>query len=321
MLARIHKAERTKEKKVADATNDKLAKARRLAAYDGMALSRAILAENAISRDPMRRLGGYTLEAWKSRLSAAEEDAAGSGFEGRLALALKEMSTEDARGERHFRGLGGHFDAFDQAVPTLFGGAMRGDLEAARADLDSLRKSELGPEDSLYEKVVADMRRRVSDRLYGEREDFRTRRDRYDALAALYDDGVHPAASQARDIDSDLQSVSSNLTAEQINLGLAAMNTRVPVPKTKIVSDGKGGTRTETYTVYEDHSGFYKALAAAAAAAADEARNSFSPILQMLADLEGEVGQRRDGEDAWVNAQISADLASQMGRARAQKAK
>jgi hypothetical protein len=57
----------------------------------------------------------------------------------------------------------------------------------------------------------------------------------------------------------------SNRAIETVNLALAAANTNVAVIKTRTVTDSNGKTHTETYTVYEDRSFTYRALAAAAA--------------------------------------------------------
>ncbi|MFA6029833.1 MAG: hypothetical protein WC969_08270 [Elusimicrobiota bacterium] len=285
MEERIRKAKTARSDTVESVTKDSVKKAERLVAYDGLIVARGRLGENMVSKDPYERIGGELPGTWKERLAAEEGPAVETGFEGKLALQLKAMSAESVKTQRAVEHVRADIDAFEKVVPSLFGGELEKNLLKARRDLASVQKTELDAEKGLFTRTNEDMRGRVSDRLYSERADFKSHRDRYDRLHALHEQKVAPVVGIAEGIRRSLDDALSNLHSEQMNLALAAANTHVAVTKYRTVSDGKGGSRSESYIEYEDHSFMYRALAASAASSASSNISEANSALKRLPDL------------------------------------
>ena len=283
MSLRIQEAERLGSKTIMGAGSAKVSDAKRLAAFDLLAAGRAELNENAVSTDPNTRIGKETPNVWKEKLERGEAEAVSSGFEGKLALQLKRLEAELGAQDGVGKLLENELGAFKGFIPKLFGGQLASEAKRGEADLTEFREDEVGAEQGLRDRINAAMRKRVSDRLYSERADFRQHRDRLDRLVALHDGPVKTALETARYIDERLADAISHFQDEQTQLALAAANSAVPVTVTETDSKGNTTTRVEI----QDHSGPYRAAAAIAASAAASAA---SDAEEGLSRLGGELG-------------------------------
>src|SRR5262249_10747704 len=152
------------------------------------------------SKDPKARMGEQLPSAWDSRIGELEQDALGSGFEGKLALGLSELRGEVGREEGRRNEIERDFKDFGDRTPSLFGGNMKMHSERAQAVLKEFDRIESGPEESLLAGKPSAMRGRVSDRIYGESGEFRGHRDHRDKLAELHG-RVQPALETAERVD------------------------------------------------------------------------------------------------------------------------
>ncbi|MBI3287941.1 MAG: hypothetical protein HYZ74_00300, partial [Elusimicrobia bacterium] len=281
MAALLKQAKRKKSKTVANKTNDSVALAERYMAFDLLVSARADLNENIVSKDPASRIGGQLPETWKAWLQTDEAAAIESGFEGDLAVRLKKMSEEAQTQEANGRRVSDEIGAYEGVIPKLFGGRMGGEAERARKDHVRYEKDELKSESALYDTVNGAMRKRVSDKLYEQSPEFAKHRDRFDALKGLYDGPLTDATDTARFIDDKLSSAISHLNSQQTYLALAAANKRVAVTRTDA-----NGRRSVSY---EDHSGPYRAMAAAeglaASSAASAAQEAFGRMPGLIVNL------------------------------------
>ncbi len=269
MDERIAAAVAAKHKTVDDKTHDSIKKARELAAFDGLAWSRATIAHNFASANPKTRVGEQTPRRWTGREEELEKNAIDTKFEGFLALSLKDLHGEVGREKAAAGQIDGQLKNYDKQVPALFGGKMAEDAKKGKADLKDFQDREIGPEEGLWAAKNGAMRGRVSDRLYSEREDYRTHRDHRDRLTTLFDAKVDPAYKTASGIDSDLSGMISHRNAEAFDMTLASLHTHDYAGES-CDSDGKN-----CHSVYEDNSGIYRAMAAGeASAAASDARSA-----------------------------------------------
>jgi hypothetical protein len=256
----------------------------RYSAFDRLVIGRAALALDAVSRDPSSRIGGELPETWTTRLEVDESQARQTAFEGHLALQLKSLANEIDSETRAGRDIQRDIEIFAGFVPRIFGGEMHAQVKAARDDLAAYESAEVAPENEIHARFSRAMRRRVSDRMYGESDEFRRHRDRFDRLAALCGK-LDAVVSTARGIDAHLASAAAHLQSEQTYLALAAANTCVSVTHTRTNSEGQ----TETYTTQEDQSGSYRVAAAmeasAAASEASAAEQAFSLLSKLVAEL------------------------------------
>jgi hypothetical protein len=317
MVSVVSQAETAKAKIVSNQTKDSLELAKRYAAFDLLAAGRAELNVNAVSQNAKRRIGGDLPAAWKKLLTTEDAEALSSAFEGKLALHLKRLQAEIATQHEASEKIGRGFESFEQLIPKLFGGQMAEEAARGKKDLAEFASAETGTEQVIYDDFNGAMRGRVSDRLYSEREDFRSRRNRRDRLAALQDGPVRQAVETAQNIDQNLAEALSSLQSEQTYLMLAAANTAVPVTRTS--TDSKGNTTTEV--TIEDQSGPYRAMAMTAAASASssasQAQAGFERMPGLMVALhndpvmaserlldripEGQVREVDGGSGLWMN--------------------
>ncbi|MBI5202656.1 MAG: hypothetical protein HY925_13780 [Elusimicrobia bacterium] len=274
MQTRIADAEKNKAKRVENGTHDTVKEGKRYLAFDRVVETRAELNGNAVTADPGKRIGVTAPQRWRETIAANEAEAKQTGFEGRLALILRNMSGEITAEETRAGELQQHVDRFGEVSPTLFGGAMKAQHEKGKADLEEFRKNEIGVERGMLTGANAAMRGRVSDRLYAEREDFKTHRDHGDRLSESYDRNVAPALASAREVDSELGSMISHRQSEAAMLALASLHTSDI--ETYTDSDGKTHTRTV------DNSGPYRLMAATQASAAQAAAQRANAALARL---------------------------------------
>lgn len=271
MLARIADAERRGAKTVDDKTHDSLKRARAYAGYDSLVVARAALQENVVSADAAQRAGGQLPAHWSESVAALEGEAARTGKEGALARELKALSAEIAQENVTAGQLQGDIQRFEKTVPGMFGGQLKDQAAKANAELQRFRDMEIAPETALHARANGAMRGRVSDRIYGERDEFKKRRDRFDRLSALSGGPLKSATELAHKVDSDLSTMASARATEAAMLVLAAANEHVAVEHCETVTDSKGDSHQDCHTEYEDHSFVYKAAASAAATSAQGA--------------------------------------------------
>ncbi|MDD5629116.1 MAG: hypothetical protein PHU21_08625, partial [Elusimicrobia bacterium] len=300
MQARIAAAQAAKAKTVADATNDPLAKAVALAGFDSLVIVRTALNCNELSTDPAQRIGGLTPEAWKKGIAAARDAGAQKPEklrEGALARVLKDFHGELSRESAEARRLDGLLSEYEKTVPAVFGGKLKDQVKAAKAEIQRFKDAELSAESGVRAAENAAMRGRVSDRIYGQDQvpEFIKRRDHHDSLARLAEGPMKSAVGTARGVDRDLQMMISERHTEAAMLAMAIANEHVPVTKCEMDSDGHQSCHTE----YEDHSGMYKMMAAAAGsaaqAAARRAQSGIETLRGQLSQLSGNQTLRSEG--------------------------
>ncbi|MCX5796200.1 MAG: hypothetical protein NTY77_11945 [Elusimicrobia bacterium] len=289
MEDRIAAAEAVGAKTVADATNDPLAKAATLAGFDGLVIVRTALNGNELSEEPGRRVGGLTPQAWKDAIRGAQtagQQRPERAREGELARVLKDFHGELSREKAE----AGRFDAllgeFQKTVPLVFGGNLKDQAKTAKAEIQRFKDSEISVEGGIHEAEDSAMRKRVSDRIYGQDQqpEFIKRRDHHDSLTGLAEGPLKSAVGLARSVDKDLQEMISQRNTETAMLAMAVMNEHVPVTKCERDSDGGQSCHTE----YEDHSGTYKMMAAVAGSAAQAAAHKAQGEIDAL---RGQVSQ------------------------------
>ena len=249
-------AQKAGEKVVHNKTTDKLSLAQRYSAYDGFVTSVAKLMLNAVADKTQagQRPGGFTPEYWNQLLGEKEKEALAKKFEGFLALVLADLSKELAEQEENINEIDKALAEFDKVRPTLFAGEMRVAYQQSQEQFAPL-KAEDAQERGYYRTKNDAMRRRVSDNLYSQSSEFKQHRDRFDQLKEFLEKVMNPLVGLADDIQANLEEMVSQRGLETMYDGLAAANTAVPVPKTRSVSDGQGGTTTESYTEIEDQAG------------------------------------------------------------------
>jgi hypothetical protein len=283
----------------------KLPDAYRQLAYAGLAEARAVLAAHRLATGAQGRPGATPGE-WQNALGQLESQALTSGREGTLALKLDDLAHELTTQAATYKRIEGQIASFTKATPLAFAGKMKAQSRLATDELAAFKEKEIAPEEALHKKLTVAMRARVGKRLYQADSQFHTRSDRRDRLAALADGPLGDAVSTARAVASDLASVVSNRTAEQLNLSMAAASTSVPVQKTRLNAKGE----QEPYTDYEDHSGIYRVLAATAAASA---ASSASSARSGMDKLRTQVGALR-GNPTVAQEGLTLFLPSAVGR-------
>ncbi|MFC1523063.1 HEAT repeat domain-containing protein, partial [Elusimicrobiota bacterium] len=263
----IEEAESRGRKKLNNRNKDTVKKAKRLIAYDLLIITLADLAKNSLATDPSKRIGGELPAVWKERLDNAEQEAIETNFDGKLALKLKSLANEIRDQRTITEELNNNLKTFDAAVPSIFGGEMKEELKGAKAELENFQSSETAEERALYQNKNTGMRRRVSRRLYSEREDYKQHWDRYDSLGKLLKEKLTDAADRARQVDTELREMISEYDEAARNYRLARSHRSVPV--TRYRTNHKG--EQETYTAYEDQSAPYRSRARSAESDAQEA--------------------------------------------------
>ncbi|MFA6093344.1 MAG: hypothetical protein WCU88_12850 [Elusimicrobiota bacterium] len=285
MRERIAAAKSSGTKKVEDATQDPLKVAEAYLAFDGLAAARAELNLNAVSKDPVKRIGMAPPESWKQRLSIEEAAAKNSGSEGILALQLKGLSSELKVQDSAVARLQKDFASFDEAVPSVFKGRLAEMSEHGKKDLAAFKDSEVESERGLHAQTNAAMRGRVSESLTQKNTEYRNHRSRMERLAATAAGTLKAAVELAQTADQRMADMASHESSRLIYLGLAAANESVPVTVDDSYTDDDGNYHSASHTVYEDHSGPYKMMAASEASAAHSAASEARANMEALSKI------------------------------------
>ncbi len=271
MEKRIIKALRDGNNRVDDDTKDPVSDAKRYAGYDALVVSYAALSENDVSATEERRIGGMRLSYWKDLVHQEEEKAKEAQNEGRLFRVLKMLAREKALQQGSIGTIAGSLERFNHAIPSLPGekkDIMEGHYARVLAFLERFKRDEHAPEEVLYTRADHEMRGRTDVRLYTEAGEYKVRRDHRDLLQPFFDKIIKPSADLARGAEKDTRQMISDEHNEQLQLGLAAMHTHDPVPRSETTYDSKGRSSTRYWTDYEDNSGIYRAVAASFASSA-----------------------------------------------------
>jgi hypothetical protein len=184
----------------------------REAAFLGLSLARAELALDD-SKHPDQRTSGATLQHWQSHLGTIDQQATSHvtpTSEGKLALELKKLEAETHKTQGIADGHGEAIARFEDHVPIAFGGQMAREAKATKAMLQKLRDDEIGGERTLHSSLTGKMRGRISDRLSGERTDFKQRRVRHGELQKLRQGKLGKAIAEAEHAESELAAAISD---------------------------------------------------------------------------------------------------------------
>ncbi|MBI5622452.1 MAG: hypothetical protein HY924_01600 [Elusimicrobia bacterium] len=248
------------------------------AAFDGLVAARAAMNENAVSKDPSKRVGGDLPSTWQQTLSGLEAGSKTSEFEGGLALSLKSFKAELGQQDAALAQYQQDVKRFDDTVPGLFGGRLKEMTKRANADISEFSASEIAPEKAAYDRFNGAMRGRVSDRLSARDTEYQSHVSRMQSLAGAADGALKSAVEMAQGADKDMAEMASHEKSRAMYLLLASQNENV-----EVVDYDSQGRRVGSH--YEDNSGTYKALAASEGAAARASGASAQAQIKALSTI------------------------------------
>lgn len=291
-------ARQAAERKLQAASTRKEKKlAKREVAFTGLAAAYAALVLNVTTENHATRVGAHLPKVWKQKLGAAEHEAKRNRSDGKVALLLKDLGKEvdhqRSVTERHR----GALEGFDKAKPMIFAKNMKSAMKRVHDAVGTFGK-ELDVEQKLLTAKTTAMRGRVSDRLANKMPEYKEKRTYLKELDAFKRNKLGPVVDLAHKISSNLSAIVDARQQETTYLAMAASRTRVPVQKTR-TKYVNGKAETETYTDYEDQSGYYRMMAANEASRAQnngtQARARISSLNTHLRALRGHAILVREG--------------------------